>query len=153
MLRNSFLLLCCLAALFSACKKDGDTPPDGPASITCTVNGQPWTATVAEGETDGPDLFLYAVAANGDELNIWAESNTPGTYTFTNESVSDNFAYWEPGNNTFRYYTLGTNAGTITVTHYVDNKASGTFSLDMITQASDTLRIRDGKFNNIFLEQ
>jgi hypothetical protein len=155
--RNLFLMVLIAGVIsFVSCKKDDDdsgTPAGSNGSISLTVDGSTWSATLA----------VQAVNSNGVVNVTGSDSNAkqagitlygvsaPGTYQVGPPNVGNMLRWTEGLAQTQTYQASGViGTGTITVTELSDSKIKGTFSFTGYNTDQNTKQITDGQFEANF---
>ena len=145
---SSLLLLALLATTSISCSKDDDAAPI-PTPVTPVANGFVWsingeTATkntaVANYNLQGSAMNLFATPS-GTVFEINLTGSTPGTYTLGN----GNALYY---NYSSTENLISPTSGSVTITSFANNKASGTFTA---TGTGTGVTSISGSFTNIVL--
>ena len=153
--RNLILILLLgTVILFGSCKKDSDDNPDaGNGTISLTVDGATWSAS----------LSVQAVKTNG-VINVTGSDSqakqaavvlygvtAPGTYQVGPASPSNMLRWTEGIGQTDTYTANGViGSGTITVTELTASKIKGTFSFTGFNTSQSSKIITDGEFEANF---
>lgn len=138
-MNKSFLLGCLLAvvAMFSAgCGSGTDEP--APCTLRAKVNGADWcgNATV---RTVASTTTIAATGNGREVMTITLLKTEPGTYQLV-------------GNATFINGLLNTHvatSGTLNITKLENNRISGTFSFQALSQTVGLINITEGSFTDL----
>ncbi len=148
---NVFLIaIIASSMIFSSCKKDDDDDDDGTptpsASMTCKINGTPWSAIIKLTNKIDNTFSIKGTSILGEIVLVTINHLEEGTYNYDVTNLTDaNVAYTSV--NLTAYAPI---SGTITITKVdeVNKKISGTFNGNNVN-LSDTKNITEGKFENL----
>ncbi|HLV24956.1 MAG TPA: DUF6252 family protein [Gemmatimonadales bacterium] len=136
---------------------DGPTQPEPPGngSMTATVNGTAWNATLVNAISSNGFVSLYGRAQDNSEMAFAVETAAPGTFTIP-VSTGLNFNYIEFATG-HQWQALAMGAlgglgnGTLTITTLTTSRVAGTFSYQAPaidrTGATGSATITSGKFD------
>lgn len=146
--------------LFMSCSKDKDeTNPDNSTtqgnSLTCKVDGNAWTASLAVVATNsGGVLTVTGSDSNAGQCQITLMNvKGTGTYELGGSATNPNTGRWtqglDPNNDTFTTM-MGIGSGSVEITELTSSKVSGTFSFTAKNMNSQGVSITDGSFSSDF---
>ena len=149
---HSIRVLACLAALLlSACDSAGDNDGDGAGSLSASVDGQGFDASLAVVATNAGGTLSVTGSDNGGRQIMLAMKNVSASGTYALDSFvggpNASFArYTASPNPTDTYTTLAASAGTVEIKSLSSSRVEGTFSFEARNSGGQTIRITDGTF-------
>ena len=144
--------------MFVACSDDSDDAvPSVGGTLTATVDGVDFTATLGAIATSGTSgvgevVTVTGSDANGQQIQVIATGVTgTGTYSFSGITAS-NSGRWTAGiSPSDTYVTLvGQGSGTLEITSMDANTVVGTFSFDAANTDGRSVSVTNGQFNADF---
>ncbi|KJD36025.1 hypothetical protein PW52_05250 [Tamlana sedimentorum] len=150
-MKKHLLLLLAFTLLFFNCETDSDTPSGD--YVTCKINGDSFTSTYTAGYYSFDILSITGIELSSEKfVNITILNPIEGaTYNLGAISDETDVSSITAGLSEYENYTAGFDygSGTITLTHFDDNSAAGTFSViaEFEEDEGGSIEITSGKFS------
>jgi hypothetical protein len=158
--RFLFIFILSIGVALTACKKDdgdddtgngGNTPTPGQGTMTCKVDGNDWSASLAVVATNSNGVFTVTGSdANAKQCQVTVMNvNGPGTYELGGSMTNPNTGRWTASTDPADTYSsmLGQGSGTVEITTLTTTKAEGTFSFTAKNTAQQQVSITSGSFS------
>jgi phage-related minor tail protein len=146
-MKKTLFLIASLVIFFASCKDDDENPITTQA-MTATVDGADWSATTQIiAYMSGDQLVIQALQNSNDQIGLFVNASTPGTYTFDATGTSHRGTYMKQvqGINT----VFASSAGTVTISEFSATVVKGTFSFTADRTSlgtTTTVEVTNGNF-------
>lgn len=154
-IRNAALTLGLVA--LAACGGDSGGPSNSNGSMSATIGGTSWTASLTVQGSYNSNVLSFAgnggSGANTYQINITLLNVTaPGTYNFNAGSIGNIALVTQPGPPVATWNASGlAGSGSVTITSISSSRAQGTFSFTGAasggTAATGTKAVTNGQFD------
>lgn len=155
LMKKTILFALLSLILFSmSCKKDSDVTDiiNLQASMSCKINGSPWSATTRYTIKQGNTFLINGSANLGSELmNITFLGTTPGTYIIDplNTLVEASASFTNSALVTDSLYTATSGTFILSSVDTTNKKISGSFSFQSTNTLLKIKTISEGVFTNL----